>query len=34
VAIGRRGLFELDPIVTPDTLLRRHRELVHENGPM
>ncbi len=28
VAVGWRGLFELDPIVTPDTLLRWHRELV------
>jgi transposase InsO family protein len=27
-AVGRRGLRELDPIVTPDTLLRWHRELV------
>ncbi len=27
-AVGWRGLFELDPIVTPDTLLRWHRELV------
>jgi hypothetical protein len=28
VAVGWLSLFELDPIVTPDTLLRRHRELV------
>jgi transposase InsO family protein len=28
VAVGRRGLFQLNPIVTPDTLLRWHRELV------
>lgn len=28
IAVGRRGLQELDPIVTPDTLLRWHRELV------
>ncbi len=28
IAVGRRRLLELDPIVTPDTLLRWHRELV------
>jgi transposase InsO family protein len=28
IAVGRRTLLELDPIVTPDTLLRWHRELV------
>jgi transposase InsO family protein len=28
VVVGRRRLLELDPIVTPDTLLRWHRELV------
>jgi len=28
VAVGWRGLFELDPIVTSDTLLRWHRQLV------
>jgi len=27
-AIGRRKLFELDPIVSPDTLLRWHRPLI------
>jgi transposase InsO family protein len=28
IAVGRQRLLELDPIVTPDTLLRWHRELV------
>src|SRR5262245_41226457 len=27
-AVGRRKLFELDPIVSPDTLLRWHRQLI------
>src|SRR5262252_1791852 len=27
-AIGRKKLFELDPIVSPDTLLRWHRQLI------
>ena len=27
-AVGRKKLFELDPIVSPDTLLRWHRQLI------
>ena len=27
-ALGRKKLFELDPIVSPDTLLRWHRQLI------
>ncbi len=27
-AVGRKGLFELDTLVTPDTLLRWHRQLI------
>jgi len=27
-AVGRKALLELDTIVSPDTLLRRHRRLV------
>jgi hypothetical protein len=27
-AVGRKKLFELDPIVSPDTLLRWHRHLI------
>jgi transposase len=27
-ALGRRGLREFEPIVTPDTILRWHRELI------
>ncbi len=27
-AVGRKGLFELEPLVTPDTLLRWHRQLI------
>jgi hypothetical protein len=33
VAVGWRGLFELEPIVTPDTLLRWHRSWWPANGP-
>src|SRR5262245_43038797 len=38
-AVGRKKLFELDPIVSPDTLLRWHRQLIAmkwmflRNGP-
>ena len=28
-AVGRKKLFELDPVVSPDTLLRWHRQLIH-----
>ncbi len=28
--IGRKGLFEISTLVTPDTLLRWYRALVHE----
>ncbi len=27
-AVGRKGLFEIDTLVTPDTLLRWHRQLI------
>ena len=27
-AVGRKNLFELDPVVSPDTLLRWHRQLI------
>ena len=27
-AVGRKKLFELDPIVSPDTLLRWHRQVI------
>jgi len=27
-SVGRKGLFELEPLVTPDTLLRWHRQLI------
>ena len=33
MAVGRKGLLELDTLVTPDTLMRCHRQFVTQKWP-